>query len=733
MTVRLIKFLFGLTVIVLTLIVYLSFFGINTSKFNNKIKSSALNINKKVNLKLNNVKLLLNLRNLSINVKTFRPEIIVYGEILEFDSIKTSIPLKSLFNDDFLIDNLIISTKQIKLNNLILLARTFKNSGELLLLGNSIKGGYLVGDININLDKNGKIKENYTVNGYIKKARFEALKKYSIQDLNLTFKIENKKYYFNDVEGEFNKVKFVSPSIKIKEIDNKFLVNGRLISKKKTLNSGILNFLFGNRFKRSNLNDIILSSNNDFNFTINKKFKIENLNYSSKINLDNLSYQEKLLNFKKYLPSFKELIKLKNHEILIKYQENRLNISGKGKIVIEDKEDSLDYNILKKGNQYFFESNINIKKNPLLLKILQYSKKEDLDSILKINGVYNENKNIEFKLISFNENKNNFLIRNLKLNNKYKISDLKLLELDYANDNKIKNQITLKKNEEDYKIYGASFDATKLIDEIFNENNKKSKSIFNNLNSTVNILINKTYLDKDTFVNNLKGKINLKKEKINNLNLDSTFPNKKKLTVSIVTNESKEKITTLFSDFPKPLIKRYKFIKGFDGGILDFHSTKKNGISNSILKIDNFKVKEVPIFASLLSLASLQGIADLLTGEGIRFTDFEMKFSNKNGLTTIDELYSIGPAVSILMDGYIEKNKTISLRGTLVPATTINRTIASIPLIGNILVGKKVGEGVFGVSFKIKGQSNNLKTSVNPVKTLTPRFITRTLEKIKKN
>ena len=51
---------------------------------------------------------------------------------------------------------------------------------------------------------------------------------------------------------------------------------------------------------------------------------------------------------------------------------------------------------------------------------------------------------------------------------------------------------------------------------------------------------------------------------------------------------------------------------------------------------------------------------------------------------------------------------------------------------GDILVGKKTGEGVFGVSFKIKGPPNDLKTTVNPIKTLTPRFITRTLEKIKK-
>ena len=122
-----------------------------------------------------------------------------------------------------------------------------------------------------------------------------------------------------------------------------------------------------------------------------------------------------------------------------------------------------------------------------------------------------------------------------------------------------------------------------------------------------------------------------------------------------------------------------------------------------------------------------------MTGEGIRFTDFEMNFSNKKKLTTLEEVYAIGPVVSILLDGYIDSKKLISLRGTLVPATTINRTIAAIPLLGNILVGKKIGEGVFGVSFKVKGTSKDLKTTVNPIKTLTPRFITRTLENIKKN
>ena len=110
-----------------------------------------------------------------------------------------------------------------------------------------------------------------------------------------------------------------------------------------------------------------------------------------------------------------------------------------------------------------------------------------------------------------------------------------------------------------------------------------------------------------------------------------------------------------------------------------------------------------------------------------------MSFSNQKDLTTIDEMYAIGPAVSVLMDGYIVNKKLVSLRGTLVPATTINRSISSIPFLGKILVGEKIGDGVFGVSFKIKGPPKNLRTIVNPIKTLTPRFITRTLENIKKN
>jgi hypothetical protein len=150
--------------------------------------------------------------------------------------------------------------------------------------------------------------------------------------------------------------------------------------------------------------------------------------------------------------------------------------------------------------------------------------------------------------------------------------------------------------------------------------------------------------------------------------------------------------------------------------------------------LENFKVTSAPVFAKLLTLADLGGVADLLSGDGMSFDTLEIKMSNNNNVTTVKEILALGPSVSVLMDGYIEKKSGLtSLSGTLVPAKTLNNLISKIPIVGSILVGEKVGEGVFGVSFKMKGLPGKIKTTVNPVKTLTPRFITRALEKLKKN
>ena len=372
-------------------------------------------------------------------------------------------------------------------------------------------------------------------------------------------------------------------------------------------------------------------------------------------------------------------------------------------------------------------------KNILNLSDIQYYKKNNIPAKLEI-LLNKSKKSFNLKKISFNENQNYILAQNLNISPDFKMQSIEEVDVNFVNTNKILNNFKIKKNSNKYNFIGNQIDGEQLVERLLKGNKKnKISKLFNNINTSLIMNLDKIYLEKDTYLEKFIGQFDIKENKLFLAKADAVLENNKKFSYSYRTTIKNEKITNIFIDGPKPFINNYKFIKGFDEGELKLNSMKIDNTSRSNLKITNFKVKEVPVLAKILTLASLQGIADLLTGEGIRFDEFEMDFKTKNNLTEIDELYALGPAISIMMEVYIEKDRVTSLKGTLVPATTINKTISKIPLLGNILVGSKTGEGVFGVSFKIKGPPNDLKSSVNPIKTLTPRFITRTLEIIKGN
>ena len=731
---KIIKYFLYFLILIFIGILYLSYFGIETKRFNQLIKNEVSKVNKKINIELKDVKILLNLSNFSIALKTYEPNLVFDNKKIKLKNIKTNFSLGSFLKKEFAIKNVSISTKENNLKDIVSLAIVYQNSPQLFILNKMIKNGTLVTDINFNFNDKGKINKDYNIKGTVNDAKFSLLNKQIIQNINLSFDVKDNQYLINDTKFEFNQIKLLSKKIEITNLNKYFLIKGDLKNLESLFNPEVLSVYFRNNFENSGFSNLNFSSDSNFSFRLNKKFKLSDINIKSKINLKKLDYKLNSLKLKSYIPNYNGLFKLNDHKIVLAFNKDQLSFTGKGKFFIDQISDEMDYDILLKDGDYIFKTKIALNNNPLLIKFLNYNKEKNKSSSLELEGLFKKNKSLIFNKILFEEVANKILLEEVSLNENFKINYLKNLELDILNKNEKYNKISLKKNKKNYELNGKVFDATILIEQILASNNNSGvSSIFNDFNSNISVKIDKTYIDKISYINNLSGSINFTKNKINQLNLQSNFSNNKKLALTINTTENNEKVTTLFSGHPKPLVKRYKFIKGFEGGVLDFQSIKKNNTSKSVLIIDNFKVKEVPVLAKLLTLASLQGIADLLTGEGIRFTDFEMIFSNKDKLMTIDEIYAIGPAISIMMSGYIESEKLVSLRGTLVPATTINRTIASIPLIGDILIGKKAGEGVFGVSFKIKGSPKNLKTTVNPIKTLTPRFITRTIEKIKKN
>ena len=632
---RFIKILSIILFLITLIISYLSLVGVKTEKFNQIIINKISKFNKKIKLDLKDIKFLLDPYNFTVNIITKNPTVLLEGNKLEIKEIKTNISLKPLLFNKFSIDNLKITTKSVKIKNLTLLAKSFKSSIELFLLDRMIKDGSLIADITLEFDEKGDIKKDYQITGFIKNVELNFLNKFKIKNLNLEFDIQRNKYSLTEITSENNEIRLSSPLIEVIKNKELFLIMGKILTEKKEFDRDQLRAITANFLKKQNIEKMIFDSENDISFNLNKKLKINDLEIRSEVNLDQLVIKNNLKNLKKYLPDLEELINFEKHKIIINYNKDNLDIKGNGKILVKDKFDTINYKVIRNNNKFIFNTKTNIKNNKLLIEFLDFKKKENIDASVTINGSFEKNSPINFNLISLITKNDKILFKNLNLSRDFKLISIDSFNLNYLTIDEIKNQLFLKKNNSNYNILGKSFDATKLINKIMN-NDDENSSLFNNFNSKISLKINKTYIDKVNFINNLSGVLNFKNNKIKDLNLNSVFPNSKKINISIKTNDKNEKITKLFTDYPKPLIKRYNFIKGFEEGLLVYQSVTKNGISNVLLTIENFKVREVPVFAKLLSLASLKGIADLLTGEGIRFNDLEMKFSKKKKLTNIE-------------------------------------------------------------------------------------------------
>ena len=411
-----------------------------------------------------------------------------------------------------------------------------------------------------------------------------------------------------------------------------------------------------------------------------------------------------------------------------KNKKTNINLDGNYKTREDGKFQKLKIkNIIDKSKVKY---NIVIDLNdPFFVEILNYNKKQDI--IANISTEFSTNKKgTNIKYLNYNEGKSSIKINDLDLNKKNQIKKFSNIKINTFKDKVENNNFNIVYKDK-ITIKGKIYDSSNLIKNVSNQN---KGSLFNQIDKEIRInfenILTKLSMPLNNF--NLIGKI--EKGKFTKISSKSEFSKDEYLDISLKKDpNSNKKILEIYSGLAKPLLADFNFFKGIEGGQLLFSSTFDNKTSVSNLKIKDFKVLNAPAFAKLLALADLSGLVVLLSGEGLTFDSLEIKFTDDEKVRNIKEVYAEGPSITILMEGYIEnKSGLTSLRGTMVPAKEINKLISKIPVLGDILIGKEVGEGVFGVSFKMKGPPGKIKTTVNPIKTLTPRFITRALEKRKK-
>jgi hypothetical protein len=144
---------------------------------------------------------------------------------------------------------------------------------------------------------------------------------------------------------------------------------------------------------------------------------------------------------------------------------------------------------------------------------------------------------------------------------------------------------------------------------------------------------------------------------------------------------------------------------------------------DTTIELANFRVVEAPRALRAFSVLSLAGLYSLVEGDGTAFRRGNAVLETRGPIVKISSIKAGGEAVGVTMLGVFDRTtKKIDVSGNLVPVNQISKIIGGLPLLGDLITGIDKS-GIFVTQFKVTGTSDNMKTSVNPVTSVTPGLI----------
>ncbi len=716
-----INFIIIIIFLITLLIITLSTIGVKTNKFN-KLISEKASKTKNIVLDLDTVTFKLDPKKISLFLETENPKINYKNIIIPIQNIKVFINFFSLFKAEKEIEKISLILEELDISQLNKLSIILKPSNLKSLLNNKIKDGRLVSEIEIFLSKDGLLKD-FIAKGKIKNLKIDLFSNLEITNTSLEFFADKNDILIKKLYGKIPGINISDGDLKINlndgiKLNSNFYSLIELEEKELDKYAKLLNQLnFQNKIDNFNAE---LSNNIFIEFDKTYKVKDYNYNLNGKIKKSKIRFNQPITN-KLFSGTIDEIF-FSDLKIKTIIDPKNVSFNGKGTYSI----DNINFLNLDFDNNFTKESsNFNLDfdySNDLNLDLINFKKSKNSIANLSMNIEQNKD-NFKINKLKYQEQKNLIEIKDLILKRDRLLSFNKILIKSINNDFIIQNgkKIIIK---------GKKFDASNL-GKYFTKKNEKN--IFQKINNKIEINFSEIKVPMSEKLNDFSLIGEISEGKFIKISSKGDFGGNNFLDISMKIDEkSKRKYLEIYSDLTRPLLAEYNFFKGLSGGKLLFSSIIDGDKSNSKLKIENFKLVNAPGVIKLLSLADLGGLVDLAEGEGLSFDVLEIDMEKSRNFLKLNEILALGPSMSVLMEGYLDENGLTSLRGTLVPAKTLNKFISKIPVIGNIIIPKEVGEGLFGISFKMKGPKGKIKTTINPIKTLTPRFIQKIIDK-KKN
>ncbi len=721
------KFIFSSIIFIflslLSIIIVLSTIGIETSSTNNLLSKKINQANNFIEINLETIVYKLDLKDISLFLDTKNPGLTYRGALIPVQNIKVYINFISLIKTDPKIKKINIVLNELSIQELKKFNKIIKPSNLKNLINTRVLDGKIKSEIEVFFNQKNLV-DTFIAKGSVKNFGAKLIDDVNINNTEFSFFADNTDILIKNIFGQTNLFKFTDGDLRISlspevTINSNFKTNFKNIDNKKIIkfnkNLKLAKDIEG--FEANLINTFFINFDKTYKV---KRYELKSTGKISKLNFD----------FKKHLEI--PLLAEKVEKLNLVETNIKSNFNSKGISIYLDG----SYNLNNSSFLDFNLENLSIGKtrnlkinfdylNSLIFDAINYKKPTDRVANIELN-LKQKNKDTLINQLIYSEGNNKIIIEGISLQNN-KFDSLKKITVKTSKDGKTNNDFIIDYGKK-ILIKGKQFDANQLS-KLFSQ--KSEGSFFSKINKDIEIDFVNILVPLSKKLKNFKLIGRIENGEFVRISSKGDFGDNNFLDITMKNNnETKKKYLEVYSDLTEPLLTEYNFFKGLSGGKLLFISVIDKNLSSSKLKIEKFKVINAPGMVKLLSLADLGGLADLAEGEGLSFDILEINLEKKGDFTKINEILALGPSISVLMEGY-QNSDIISLRGTLVPAKTLNTIISKIPVIGDIVIPKEAGEGLFGISFKMKGPPGKIKTTINPIRTVTPRFIQRVLDKNK--
>ena len=316
------RFFLIVLIVIVSVVIFLTYFGLETDKFDNLIKNKTNEINKNVKLKFKKTKIHLNPTELDLVVKLQKPKILIKNNEIDLSKLDLFLSLKSFFSSDFLLKRTEVAFIKNDIKDLTKITNIFLPRIINKRFSKILKKGNLEGEFAIPFKPDGSIGKDYEFSGKVSDASINLTKKFSIKNLTTEISygkgVENNGFIVIIKKGSLFDLELAGSTINLKREENETKIKSLLHTNGKLSFSEIklISSLFGlktNFFKDINGTEDLKTN---IKFDLDNKFKIKNLSYSTEGDIASLKlYTEDKKTIKKYLPLFDSKITLKDTNI----------------------------------------------------------------------------------------------------------------------------------------------------------------------------------------------------------------------------------------------------------------------------------------------------------------------------------------------------------------------------------------------------------------------------------